>query len=99
MTAPRLQLVEGVVWRPLDDEMYAVFSPLSGETHLLNGTAVCVLELLGQPGWHHPDDVVRKVALECESPEGDVRAALSDIWTTLVAGGLVRRPQAEVPAY
>ena len=93
-----LRLVEGVVWRPLDDHLFAVFSPLSGETHLLNATAICVLELLGQPGWHHPDDVVRQVALESESPEDDVRMSLGDVWTTLVSGGLVRRRSAEVLA-
>ncbi len=91
MTAARCRLRPGVVWRPLDDTLHAVYSPLSGETHLLNGTAIWVLELLAEPGWHHPDDVVRQVALEAELPEAEIRAALGDVWSTLVDGGLVQR--------
>ncbi|MCE2908510.1 MAG: hypothetical protein ACK5Y8_02935 [Betaproteobacteria bacterium] len=87
-------LVKGVVWRPLDDSLHAVYCPLSGETLLLNGTAVWVLELLAGPGWHHPDGVVRQVAIEAELPEEEVRASLGNIWTTLLGGGLLRRQRA-----
>jgi PqqD family protein of HPr-rel-A system len=91
LTAGRFSLVPGVVWRELDDSLHAVYSPLSGDTHLLNPTAVWVLEQLAAPGWHDADDVVRQVALESEVPEAEMRAALGDVWSTLVTGGLVRR--------
>lgn len=75
--------------------MFAVYSTLSGETHLLNGTAVWVLELLAEPGWHHPDDVLQRAASESDVPEAGIRESLGDIWGTLVDGGLVlRRRQA-----
>ena len=94
MTDERIRLVPGVVWRELDDTLCAVYSPLSGETHLLNSTAIWVLELLAEPGWHHPDDVVRQLAFQSEAAEAEIRAALGDLWGTLVHGGLVRRQRA-----
>jgi hypothetical protein len=74
--------------------LHAVYSPLSGETLLLNSTAVWVLELLTGHGWHHPDGVVRQLAMEAELPDDEVRASLGDIWSTLLDGGLVRRQRA-----
>lgn len=71
--------------------MFAVYSPLSGETHLLNGTAVWMLELLAEPGWHDPDDVLQRAATESDVPEAEIRQSLGDLWGTLVDGGLVRR--------
>jgi hypothetical protein len=53
-----------------------------------------VLELLAGQGWHHPDGVVRQVAIEAELPDDEVRASLGDIWSTLLDGGLARRQRA-----
>ena len=91
MTAQVYRLAEGVVWESLDDVMFAVYSGLSGETHLLNESAVWMLELLAAPGWHHANDVVHRAAAEASVPEDELRAALGDIWTTFVHGGLVLR--------
>ncbi len=88
------QLVEGVIWRPLDDALHAVYGPLSGETMLLNAAAIWVLDVLAEPGWHHPEDVVRQIASEAELPEDEVRCTLGDIWALLLDGGLVRRQRA-----
>ena len=94
MTGPRYRLVDGAIWRPLDDTLHAVFSPLSGETLLLNGTAIWVLEVLAEPGWHDPQDVVRQIANQVETSEREVQDTLGDVWTTLVDSGLVRRQHA-----
>lgn len=94
MTGQRYRLVDRVDWRPLDDTLHAVYSPLSGDTLLLNSTAVWVLEALAEPGWHDAEDVVRQIAREAETSEGEVRDTLGDIWTTLLEGGLVRRQRA-----
>ncbi len=94
MTDLSYRLVEGVVWRSLDDTLYAVYSPLSGETLLLNGSAIWVLEGVAEPGWHDPEDVVRQIANEAETSESEVQSTLGDVWTTLLDGGLVRRQRA-----
>lgn len=98
MSGARVQLVPGVIWQPLDDTLCAAYSPLSGETHLLNNTAIGVLELLAEPGWHHPADVVHQLAREAERPEAEVAAVLGEVWTTLVDGGLVRRERSAAAA-
>ncbi len=97
MNDARVRLVSGVVWLPLDDTMHAAYSPLSGETLLLNDTAIWVLERLAEPGWHRPDDVLRQAALEAERPEGEVRVSLGNIWATLQDAGLVRREPPSAP--
>lgn len=94
MTGPSFRLVDGVVWRPLDDDLHAVYSPLSGETLLLNHSAIWVLEVLAEPGWHDPQDVVRQIANEAETSEREVQDTLGDVWTTLLDGGLLRRQRA-----
>jgi hypothetical protein len=91
LAAQVYRLADGVVWESLDDAMFAVYSGLSGETHLLNESAVWMLELLATPGWHHADDVVHLAATEASVPEDELRATLGDIWTTFVHGGLVLR--------
>jgi hypothetical protein len=94
VTGPGYSLVDGVIWRPLDDALHAVYSPLSGETLLLNNTAVWVLEVLAEPGWHDPEDVVRQIASEAETSEREAQGTLGEIWTMLLDGGLVRRQRA-----
>ena len=94
MTDPVYRLVDGVIWRPLDDALHAVYSPLSGETLLLNNTAIWVLEVLAEPGWHDPQDVVRQIASEAETSEREVQDTLGDVWTTLLGSGLLRRQRA-----
>lgn len=86
-----------MVWEALDDTMFAVYGGLSGETHLLNDTAVWALELLAGPGGHTLDELVRQAAAESEVTDNEARAALGDIWTTLVDSGLLQR-QRESPA-
>jgi hypothetical protein len=90
VTGQRCSLVDGVVWRSLDDTLHAVYSPLSGETLLLNSTAIWVLEVLAEPGWHDPQDVMRQIANESETSEREVEDTLGDVWTTLLDGGLTR---------
>ncbi|MCA3240877.1 MAG: HPr-rel-A system PqqD family peptide chaperone [Rubrivivax sp.] len=91
MTAQVYRLADGVVLESLDGTMFAVYSGLSGETHLLNETAVWMLEWLAAPGWHHADDVVHRAASEASVSEEELRASLGDIWTTFVHDGLVLR--------
>jgi hypothetical protein len=84
-----------VVWEPLDEQMFAVYSGLSGETHLLNDTAVWLLELLSEPGWHLKDDIVHRAATESQVTDNEAGAAFGDFWTSFIDGGLLqlqRRP-------
>lgn len=74
--------------------MFVAFSPLSGETHFLNGTAIWLLELLREPGWHSPEGLIKMGSVESDMPESELQALLGDIWPTFVNGGLVLRRSA-----
>lgn len=91
LTDWRHRLADGVVWERLDNDMFVVFSPLSGETHFLNSTAVWLLDLLREPGWHGADELIAKAAAEAEMPLDEVRSLLGDFWATFMDGGLVLR--------
>jgi PqqD family protein of HPr-rel-A system len=71
--------------------MFAVYGGLSGETHLLNDTAIWALELASEPGGHTFDELMRQAAADTEVTDNEARAALGDIWTTLVDSGLLQR--------
>jgi len=71
--------------------MFVVFSRLSGETHFLNETAIWLLELLREPGWHSPEGLVEMAAADTDMPEAELQALLGDIWPTFLDGGLVLR--------
>jgi PqqD family protein of HPr-rel-A system len=79
----------GVLIEPLG-EGWAVFSALSGETHLVNGESVEVLEHLDSV---QPRSAAQVCALLAQAYEADpvqLQDALAASWDPLVEAGLVR---------
>ena len=83
------RLVEGARIEPLD-VAWACFSPLSGETVLLNTEAAAILELLANHGPTSDDTVARILAADTRTDIADVTEALRHAWDQLIAAGLVR---------
>lgn len=88
-----LAAVSGVRLHPLGATT-AAYSPLSGDTHLLNDTCVAVLELLAERGPSRADVVVALLTIETETPKAEVSAHVDTALELLRQAGLV----VEVPA-
>ncbi len=69
---------------------WAAFSPLSGETLLLNDEAAAVLEILAE-GPAEADAVCAALAHDSEAPAAQIAASLSQSWEHLMSAGLVLR--------
>lgn len=85
----RYKLVEGIRLEALDN-VWASFSPLSGETQVLNTEAAAVLELLASGGACE-DEVATALADDAAVEPAAVNEALRHIWEQLTAAGLVER--------
>lgn len=86
----RYERVPGLRITSLDDETWAAYSPVSGETHLLNETAAAIVELLGECGLMSADEVCAALARDSGLSAGAVATTLGDVWSTLQRSGLVR---------
>lgn len=73
-------------------EGWAVYSSLSGETHLVNGESVEVLNCLDETEPRSPAQVCELLAAEYEADASELQATLAASWQPLVEAGLVRRP-------
>lgn len=72
---------------------WAAFSPVSGETLLLNDEAAAVLEVLGDgPATLHA--ICAALASDSQTPAAEVEARIADSWEQFVRAGLVRRSEA-----
>jgi hypothetical protein len=80
-----------VVWEPLSDRTWAAFSSLSGETHLLNESSLCLLEALSSTQWLGEHEVVLRVAEATGSTAEEIEPLLADAWFNLVNCGIVLR--------
>ena len=74
-------------------DAWAAFSPMSGETLLLNNEAAAVLEVLAD-GAAEPDIVCAALARDGDLAIEQVQAAMGDAWQQLLQVGLVRRVKA-----
>lgn len=83
----RYKLVDGIRIEALDT-VWASFSPLSGETQLLNTEAAAVLELLGV-GSRRDAEVAAELAGDAGLEAGTVIEALRHVWEQLGAAGLI----------
>ena len=80
----------GVLIEPLG-EGWAVYSALSGETHLVNGESVEVLDHLDTVSPRSAAEVCALLAAEYNADAAELQATLEASWEPLVAAGLVRR--------
>jgi PqqD family protein of HPr-rel-A system len=81
--------VPGVVVAGLDDGFVA-FSPLSGETHLLNPESVAVLDALDSASALTTVQVCEQLSQQFNTPAQELSDILAASWDTLVSAGLVR---------
>ena len=93
MTLPRAAYVRvpGTLLERLADDAWAVYSPISGESHLLNETSVAILDLLDESVATGADAVCEALAADSGESVAAVTALLDSAWTNLVQAGLVRR--------
>jgi hypothetical protein len=83
------RLAPGLVWEPLSDRTWAVFSGSSGETHLLNESGLCVLEALSATAWRSEDEVVAHVASATGSSTDEIKPLVAELWRSLADCGVV----------
>lgn len=82
-------LVPGVLMETLG-EHWAVFSPASGESHLLNDSSAAILEMLtGTPGLH-ADHICAVLAADTGAVRSEVEPLVDEALRTFVTAGLVR---------
>ena len=86
----------GVRVAPLGDG-WAVFSELSGETHLVNRESVEVLNLLDEVEPRTDIEVGERLAALYDQPTEDILDTLAGCWTPLALAGLVRETSASRP--
>ena len=86
----------GVRVAPLGDG-WAVFSELSGETHLVNSESVEVLNLLDEVEPRTSIEVGERLAALYDQRTEDILGTLAGCWTPLVLAGLVRETSASRP--
>lgn len=77
-------------------QSWAAFSPVSGETLLLNDEAAAVLEILAE-GPAELSAVCTALAHDSDVPVAEVEASLSQSWEHFVRAGLVRRMESCSP--
>jgi PqqD family protein of HPr-rel-A system len=85
---PSFACVPGLRVEAIGD-VWAAFSPTSGETLLLNDSSAAILEILAS-GPMEPDAVARVLAADAAVDDTDARQLLRDHWPKLVDAGLVR---------
>lgn len=80
-------LAEGALLEPVG-ELWAAYSPLSGETLLLNDTGAAILEILAE-GPRSPAAVVDQLSEDSGQDAGVLGPLVTDCWNALVNAGLV----------
>lgn len=84
----QFERVQGVQVEALG-EAWAAFSPINGQTSLLNNESAAMLEVLAA-GPLRSDEVVALLAEDCGQPAESLVAVVYAHWERLVDGGLVR---------
>lgn len=85
----RYARVAGVRLADLGHE-WAVFSPLSGATHLVNDSSAAMLQLLANRDDASTEELAAAIAAETGDVQAALEPALEAHWDTLVEAGLVR---------
>lgn len=86
----------GALLEPIGD-VWAAFSPLSGESHLLNNESAAILELLDVEQARSHAEVCEVLARECDLLPSDLDKTVANAWPQLLEAGLVRE-QLSLPA-
>ena len=81
--------VPGVALEPLGGA-WAAFSPLSGETHLLNDSSAAMLECLSEERPMHVDMLCAELAALSGMTAEAVAEACATSWSSLVQAGVIR---------
>lgn len=76
---------------------WAAFSPLSGETHLINNECAAILEVVMATDGVDSARVARALAEDTGLPVDELMASVDEVWPALVGSGLVRDTQTAVP--
>lgn len=71
-------------------QLWAAFSPLSGETVLLNDASAAILEILAD-GPRSQADVCECLASDTDQPADVLASIVESCWHSLIDPGLVRR--------
>ena len=72
-------------------EGWVAYSSLSGESHLVNGESVALLEALEQDVARSPEQVCETLAHEYEVPAAELLVTLQGAWVPMVEAGLIRQ--------
>lgn len=86
----------GVVVRPVSD-VWAAFSPVSGETLLLNNESAAILEVLAD-GPATTQQVAEQLARDTGEQSGQLQALVAVCWHALIEAGLVEELSIDTPA-
>ena len=78
-------------------EGWVVFSSLSGETHLVNGESVAVLEALETDVPQSAEQVCDTLAHDYELAATELLVTLAGCWGPMVEAGLIRQAPAILP--
>lgn len=94
---PRYAVVPGIRLEAVGSS-WAAYSPLSGETHLLNAESAVILDLLREAGPASAADLSQRLAEDVDTPVDLVRQAVELSWMPMRVAGLVRVAD-ECPGY
>ena len=89
-------LVPGILMEPLG-EHWAVFSPASGESHLVNDTSAALLEIFKSNPAISSDQACAILAADVGLPVADVEPLVTEALRTFVTAGLVRVAHVTLP--
>lgn len=89
MPAPRYLKAPGVLFESIG-EGWVAFSPLSGETHLLNSETVAVVETLDVLHPLSALEVAERLADDSGTAPDELVELLEGAWAMLLQAGLVR---------
>jgi PqqD family protein of HPr-rel-A system len=84
----RFERVDGILLEPLG-EIWAAYSPASGETTLLNNESAALLEVLSA-GPVDEAAVCAALAEDCDLPAAELAVMVGCHWSRLIEAGLVR---------
>ena len=81
----------GVRVAALDDDSFAAFSALSGETHIVNAESVALLDCLDEHTAADEHTLAERLAVQHDLVAEAVQHALRLAWPSLLRAGLVCR--------
>ena len=81
----------GVRVAALDEDSFAAFSALSGQTHIVNAESVALLECLDEHADADERTLAERLARQHDLQADEVQGQLHLAWPALLRAGLVRR--------